>query len=1256
MREILNNGQVIHQIPEAVTKLHKLLESIPFDAFYGEFLRIIQLLLCQPTNNKHTKNSINLISKFIIYLKNKGLAAQSTEPQDQNEENNQAVEQNFDFLGMDILGRDSFVSMANQQQEVAPQQRTYQNLLDYLFVDILIPFLRAKDVDIRLNACMLMRILLDNVEDIDNHVYRKLKLALIDRIRDRNPKIRKQAVLTLHRFQEADEDDVFSALQFHLKFDNSADVRNTILRVMQVSSKAHESIVKATRDIDPRVRRSAYTKILRRINIKKLKIEQRLVLLNSIIHEENEIIRKLIETEIIPQWMLQYDLDILVLLKGLDITSDAESVEQFLQILLKIAFGQVSQGQTRLYTIAKNFCDTVLNEDHVPRTSVKMPVEVIFLWRCLAEFMKKNEVEILAFERNDAADDDQETIKQISDMIANLPSSAGENGVDEPANSGDEHASQADSNMEQAGSDAENAEASLSRRSSQCADTGDSNTQASQSQSTQPEKQSLIDLVIPDLSRYCSYFSNLLQVIQKEVEEEMEKASARHNSKSHEDETSEDESKDDFYILDIQFKYEQAAAFFLIYEIGDQAQKKTIVSCLSETILHSNLENLQDDYINPLMKALGKNALDANELLDLTVDLSNQIEDELVKQVYGNVQPVNYDDIRRVEVQLADCIAKKNFYKLNMDEAAEQRKYDEASKIQLEVKGYEEQEKELHKKLFEMTEKSMREAKEHDLDIAHYPPVHLKLLHLFCGCLQYGDYKEINALIQSKMEKLVIPGILSVNEQLRSIATKVLGLLCFICPNVSYKNYPLLYQIVEKDFSVDVKHEALIALLDMFMQHGFEEILNFGDNDTSMMESEKNVSATTAASTIARSCDITSIANTTLNTDGSIPETDDEDEDEEQLPENEETLLEIVNQSIKASPKSKAAMQQKATYQLEKLVTQNLRSSNEKLQLTTIKAACRMLMLERIYSPEIMSELILLWYKQKTPEIRQLIGIFLPGYAAAPIQSGHINTRQRLLIECFMRTIEKVWKLSYGQLNASTRSDMYEVDNIDTDNMISFMLELLTGENQYIVVRDVCKRILKILRIQRDDEYEMEEPLLSHYLAIAISKYRLNQLKKQDLKTLNETFETIMGEKRFGELNKRVSSKFTKVSQKIQLLLEKLANIPDTSTTKFDETLIEDPNAQPAQEEEAEQQNSEADNQQQSDSIESDQQHSSAANLSQAHRDANQAQQEEAMEIEMYNDQSSKSNVETSNDELPDQLKEEQQQAEDDLELVFDDE
>ena len=246
----------------------------------------------------------------------------------------------------------------------------------------------VEGADARLRVCQLLNKILKYMGEeacIDDDLYNKIYDGMLERLKDKVAEIRAQAVTALQRLQDPKDEDcpIIKAYLFHLSHDPNNIVRRTIVRCIGATRLTLPHILERTRDVDEHVRRAAYKFLAEKVHIKSLTISQREGVLKRGLGDRNEVVKKVVEKEMVPAWLRLSNNNIVQLLHHLDVgNSDQDSKP-----------GNKSAPAGALYTV---FQDTPLRElinsfqyldgDRLIPLD-KLTPETAMYWRVLAEFL-----------------------------------------------------------------------------------------------------------------------------------------------------------------------------------------------------------------------------------------------------------------------------------------------------------------------------------------------------------------------------------------------------------------------------------------------------------------------------------------------------------------------------------------------------------------------------------------------------------------------------------------------------------------------------------------------------------------------------------------------------------------------------------------------------------------------------------------------------------------------------------------------------
>ena len=174
-------------------------------------------------------------------------------------------------------------------------------------LSIMLPLMTSKEKTVRYRSTQLVAHMINSLDSIDDEYYHLLKIALMKRIRDKEPMVRVQAVLGLGRLAgnedgEAQEDvdsdnDEASGLLVKLlevlQNDASADVRRSLLLNLPLIPGTLPYLLERARDLDSATRRTLYSRLLPALgDFRHLSLSMREKLLRWGLRDRDENVRK----------------------------------------------------------------------------------------------------------------------------------------------------------------------------------------------------------------------------------------------------------------------------------------------------------------------------------------------------------------------------------------------------------------------------------------------------------------------------------------------------------------------------------------------------------------------------------------------------------------------------------------------------------------------------------------------------------------------------------------------------------------------------------------------------------------------------------------------------------------------------------------------------------------------------------------------------------------------------------------------------
>ncbi|XP_025154872.1 condensin complex subunit 3 isoform X2 [Harpegnathos saltator] len=274
-------------------KLMKLYQRTDLDTFSKCFISCLKVPLTMAQEHPHIINTLELCAKFSMSLYSYA-ESESIEPM------NPFLNKLFTFL----LSSDN-----------------------------------AKDKTVRYRICHFLTMLLNSIGDhafIDDSLCDQITSRMMDRLMDKSPKVRAQAVFALHRLQEPSNDQcpIIKMYLFHLYKDPNPEVRRAVLATMSKNQKTLLAALKKTRDIDDSVRKTAY-EFISKFTICSLTIKQREQLLKDGLKDRSDSVKACVSDVLLPTWLRYYKGEYIKLIHGLDAGIGTEVATLALQALFK---------------------------------------------------------------------------------------------------------------------------------------------------------------------------------------------------------------------------------------------------------------------------------------------------------------------------------------------------------------------------------------------------------------------------------------------------------------------------------------------------------------------------------------------------------------------------------------------------------------------------------------------------------------------------------------------------------------------------------------------------------------------------------------------------------------------------------------------------------------------------------------------------------------------------------------------------------
>ncbi|CAG2175398.1 unnamed protein product, partial [Oppiella nova] len=404
---------------------------------------------------------------------------------------------------------------------------------------------------------------------------------------------------------------------------------------------------------------------------------------------------------------------------------------------------------------------------------------------------------------------------------------------------------------------------------------------------TEVQSVDLFDLLVPDVPYFCAYLEKFVNNV---ITQELSIADA----------------------LDFEFIFNQFMKVSLLLDIGDDAQRKILVKTMRSILIDSQIGDKFNGYITPVMKCLGKNGFtDNNAYLDFTVEIISEIFATTVSTA-DEIESMADESNRELEDKRNKLSADLEKCRTDLQDMESESRESEVQDMSQKIKDLETEINVLKDKIAANNTSLLSQSSQtsqQPKSLTDYPKSLMSCLQIFSSCLEFGNYVEVNAVMQTHIEKVCLPGFLSDNVSVRRVATRCLGLIFL------------------KDIE-PIKIIALQSIFDSLCEHG---ITLFDDKvDKNGDKSEDNSQVRQLAF-------------------------DDSDED----------FITSLKQFFETQLDSQVA----------------------EIRETAVQGVAKLLMHSRLYSPELLSKLVVIWFTpDENQTIVQFIGDFLRLYALAESQ------------------------------------------------------------------------------------------------------------------------------------------------------------------------------------------------------------------------------------------------------------------------------
>ncbi|XP_034652174.1 condensin complex subunit 3 isoform X1 [Drosophila subobscura] len=248
---------------------------------------------------------------------------------------------------------------------------------------------------VRYRICYFVNLILEKLGPnaaLDDTQCDEILEAMLERVKDVSPGVRKQAVLAMQRLQIPDNpsDPVVCAYQFHLCSDPSPTVRQCIITCMGRNYITVPYILQRLWDVDEKVRRHTYVNMCN-YPVRSYKVSQRLTLLEQGLNDSSANVKKTVVNIMLKAWIDSYQQNYLALIAALKLDSSEEELMRFRSVtkqMLRVIFEQTDNQQLMEQLPLGDDCEL---HRCVPLENLN--VELLLYWQCLGEYLESTQAD-----------------------------------------------------------------------------------------------------------------------------------------------------------------------------------------------------------------------------------------------------------------------------------------------------------------------------------------------------------------------------------------------------------------------------------------------------------------------------------------------------------------------------------------------------------------------------------------------------------------------------------------------------------------------------------------------------------------------------------------------------------------------------------------------------------------------------------------------------------------------------------------------
>ncbi|XP_074605499.1 condensin complex subunit 3-like [Brevipalpus obovatus] len=1012
-----------------------------------------------------------------------------------------------DELGVSLFGDEVF------QEPLILRECT----LDYVLTALL-DQIESPITYVRLNICQLIRSLLATVPDIQGNLYNRLQDVMLKRIKDRNFAVRIVVTRILKFFQDTKRRiEIENAYIFHAIRDPAFQVRYESLRSIDVNENTLSTIIKKIRDIKSAIRETAYAKIIAQVDMNMLTQEQRAYILREGLSERVRRTRLYVEENLLTAWLKGCNDDILELIDYIGLKSNAPT-EKVLKIVFNV-YLSIKDGDsgTKFHSFVRNFCEKYLDEDKLLIRDHLTP-KIAFLWRNLNEFILNNEDRFIKLAGKHFISSPQ------SKMDVSRASYHEENSIQKIAE--DYH------------------ERSL--------------TVENEETESNPIEIRILNTLLPELPHLCSFISRLVDQIE-EISQESEELET------------------------MQYLYIQLIELLLVYDAGDEAQAGYLFDLIKKVLFAETLHLKLRKGISPLMKFIARRVFqDPANLLEFTADCSakvyNYAAEHCHDESYLTLDQSSYTEdgeiLKNLEIEYARLTMDIEELRDSLDEALRSLDYQKADGLkksidELSSRRDQIQQLRLQQKQTPENNPPVSQNPSTDFNLTEHPEVLLKCLEIFVSCLEHGNFSTSSSSMIAHIETIILPGVRCVNERIREISMRGLGLLCVLSSATFHQYNNLLLMAILHDRE-QIKLTALSGFFDALCTHGLEPIIKKKEVEPESRRVSK-LEESLSELTMNHLRELTALSE---GLNASAREEDLEELREMSIRSEEDQTCDATTMATPYHPLKRDSETSVASSLIDFFTSELLATNFPKVAERSVEGFAKLMLLGIMYSPKLLSRYIMIWYWPDTDsEILQFLGVFLPVYVGSRTRymqdkKNITVTGQNCLIDCFMETLEILYEAKnsarrdpeelriFQYLPYLGREEIHSksvplCQKIDLKRVADFMLQLLQPQYHSLLFDSVLKHVHDLVS-NRPDEFRYYSNFIIEYSVPICCDLSVGHIDQNKQKEWQEMIDVIVCKiVTMKGMRKDKSDKFVRSLKLVSKQIHRQSPSPDRTMSEF---------------------------------------------------------------------------------------------------------